>query len=116
MADPSHWLEESANRIHGFVEIIQEMAAATNMLSLNAGIEAARAGDHGRGFAVVAREVGKLAEESGRSSAQIGSVVGGVTRQMAQRWRASSKVRAFSGTTSTAGGRTRLEGRPPGPG
>lgn len=86
-------LEESANRIHGFVETIQEMAAATNMLSLNAGIEAARAGDHGRGFAVVAREVGKLAEESGRSSAQIGSVVGGVTRQMAETLQAVGHIR-----------------------
>ncbi len=86
-------LEESAERIHGFVETIQEMAAATNMLSLNAGIEAARAGDHGRGFAVVAREVGKLAEESGRRSAQIGSVVGGVTRQMAETLQAVGHIR-----------------------
>jgi methyl-accepting chemotaxis protein len=86
-------LEESSERIHGFVETIQEMAAATNMLALNAGIEAARAGDHGRGFAVVAREVGKLAEESGRSSARIGEVVGGVTRQMSETLQAVGHIR-----------------------
>ena len=86
-------LEESSERIHGFVETIQEMAAATNMLALNAGIEAARAGEHGRGFAVVAREVGKLAEESGRSSARIGEVVGGVTRQMSDTLRAVGNIR-----------------------
>ncbi|WP_146210002.1 methyl-accepting chemotaxis protein [Vitiosangium sp. GDMCC 1.1324] len=86
-------LEESSERIHGFVETIQEMAAATNMLALNAGIEAARAGDHGRGFAVVAKEVGKLAEESGRSSARIGEVVGGVTRQMSDTLQAVGHIR-----------------------
>ncbi|WNG41392.1 hypothetical protein F0U60_52820 [Archangium minus] len=86
-------LEESSERIHGFVETIQEMAAATNMLALNAGIEAARAGDHGRGFAVVAKEVGKLAEESGRSSARIGEVVGGVTRQMTDTLQAVGHIR-----------------------
>ena len=86
-------LENSSERIHGFVETIQEMAAATNMLALNAGIEAARAGEHGRGFAVVAKEVGKLAEESGRSSGQIGAVVGGVTRQMAETLQAVGHIR-----------------------
>lgn len=86
-------LEESSERIHGFVETIQEMAAATNMLALNAGIEAARAGEHGRGFAVVAKEVGKLAEESGRSSARIGEVVGGVTKQMSETLHAVGHIR-----------------------
>ena len=86
-------LRENSERINGFVETIQEMAAATNMLALNAGIEAARAGEHGRGFAVVAREVGKLAEESGRSSAQIGAVVGGVTQQMGDTLLAVEQIR-----------------------
>ncbi|MFY0582378.1 methyl-accepting chemotaxis protein [Cystobacter fuscus] len=90
-------LEESADRINGFVETIQEMAAATNMLALNAGIEAARAGEHGRGFAVVAREVGKLAAESGRSSQRIGEVVGGVTRQMSETLHAVGHIRETAG-------------------
>jgi methyl-accepting chemotaxis protein len=89
-------LEESSERIGGFVETIQEMAAATNMLALNAGIEAARAGEHGRGFAVVAREVSKLAEESGRSSAQIGAVVEEVTVQMAETLKAVGQIRETS--------------------
>ena len=89
-------LEESSDRIHGFVETIQEMAAATNMLALNAGIEAARAGEHGRGFAVVAREVGKLAAESGRSSARISEVMGGVTGQMSETLHAVGLIRETS--------------------
>ncbi|ATB29769.1 methyl-accepting chemotaxis protein [Melittangium boletus DSM 14713] len=89
-------LEESSDRIHGFVETIQEMAAATNMLALNAGIEAARAGEHGRGFAVVAREVSKLAAESGRSSARISEVMGGVTGQMSETLHAVGLIRETS--------------------
>lgn len=62
--------------IGSVAEIIDDIAEQTNMLSLNASIEAARAGDHGRTFAVVAQEVRKLAERSSQSAKDIAKMVG----------------------------------------
>ncbi len=68
-------VEESAKRINGIVEMINSIADQTNLLSLNASIEAARAGDAGKGFAVVASEIGSLANESSNSSQEIGKII-----------------------------------------
>lgn len=61
--------------IESVANVIEEIAAQTNMVSLNASIEAARAGDHGRTFAVVAAEVRKLADRSAKSAKDISSMV-----------------------------------------
>ncbi|WP_281882869.1 methyl-accepting chemotaxis protein [Paenibacillus sp. YYML68] len=73
-------LNEHSQQIGNIMQVITAISNQTNLLSLNAGIEASRAGEHGKGFAVVAQEIRKLADQTKKSAEQVGGLITEIQR------------------------------------
>lgn len=102
-----HRLEEKTAVIGDFVNIINEIAGQTNLLSLNASIEAARVGEAGKGFAVVAEEIRKLADGSLKAAQEIQKVVGEIQQQTVETVAVADKAETIVSEQSDIVGKTK---------
>jgi methyl-accepting chemotaxis protein len=97
-------ISESSEQISEIITVITEIAEQTNLLSLNAAIEAARAGAHGKGFAVVADEVGKLAQRSSEAAKEITQLIKDSTARVAEGAQLSARSRQALEKIAAGGG------------
>ncbi len=103
MRDSLAGLGVQANDIGQIMSVINDIADQTNLLALNAAIEAARAGEAGRGFAVVADEVRKLAEKTMQATKQVGDAIGTIQQGTSNNMNSMQQTAAFvSQSTETA--------------
>jgi methyl-accepting chemotaxis protein len=90
-AEKVQQMGQRSDQIGMIVETIDDIASQTNLLALNAAIEAARAGEHGKGFAVVADEVRKLAERSSQATKEIGGLIHEIQQSVGEAVRAMTE-------------------------
>ncbi|MBN2509210.1 MAG: methyl-accepting chemotaxis protein [Spirochaetales bacterium] len=102
-------LEDASKKVNSIIKVIQAISAQTNLLAMNAAIEAAHAGDAGSGFAVVAAEVRKLAENSAQSAQEIRDIVKTMTAAINTSVQSSEETgTAFTRITSSVNETTRI--------